>query len=249
MDDPILMKFGQLHEGVLIKRYKRFLADVRLENGEVVTAHCPNTGPMQGVIQSEGKVRLSFNPSPSRKLAWTWQQSEVVGQNGNLCWVGVNTLLANKIVRAAIENGFLEKELGKIKEISQEKTYGVNRKSRIDLLLDPVLAEKNDHRKIFVEVKNTTWAKNKLAFFPDTITKRGQKHLCDLISVLPSSRAVLVFCITRNDIDAFSPGDSADKDYGRLFREAIHAGVEIIPASFSFYSDCIKWSGIKKLAL
>ncbi|KGG16667.1 MULTISPECIES: DNA/RNA nuclease SfsA [unclassified Prochlorococcus] len=235
--------FPTLVEGVLQKRYKRFLADVQLDTGEIVTAHCANTGPMKGVLYPGGRVRLRYAPSPTRKLSWSWEQAQVPSEKG-YCWVGVNTSLPNTLVRLAIESGFLNKQLGDIKEIKNEVVYGMERKSRIDLLLIP--NSKNlDTRKIFLEVKNTTWTKENKALFPDSVTKRGQKHLKEMMRELPSSRAVLVPCISRNDVDIFAPGDSADPSYGDLFRLALSKGVEVFPCAFNFYQDHITWEGVK----
>lgn len=102
-----MLSVGPLVEGVLIRRYKRFLADVELENGSEVTAHCPNTGPMTGVLHPGGRVRLRHDPSPTRKLAWTWEQAQCPGADGQPLWVGVNTGLPNKLVRATVEAGLL----------------------------------------------------------------------------------------------------------------------------------------------
>ena len=234
--------FPSLTEGILLKRYKRFLADVELESGEVVTAHCANTGPMAGVLHPGGLVRLSFCPSPSRKLSWSWEQALVSSQKGD-CWVGVNTSLANKLIALSVEAGLFDKRLGLIKEIKREVVYGIEKKSRIDLLLNPKKSNL-DQRKIFVEVKNTTWSKVDKALFPDTITKRGQKHLKEMINELPASRAVLVPCISRNDMKVFAPADSADSEYADLFRLAVKEGVEILPCSFGFFRDHITWEGI-----
>ena len=143
-------------EGVLLKRYKRFLADVELSSGETVTAHCANTGPMTGVLIPGQRVRLRYAPSPKRKLAWTWEQAEVPGADGQPCWVGINTALPNRLIRATVEAGCLEAQLGAIAGIRAEVAYGTNKRSRIDLLLTP--AEHNpDQRPIYLEVKNTTW--------------------------------------------------------------------------------------------
>ena len=239
-----LLKFPPLQEGVLIKRYKRFLADVRLDSGKVVTAHCANTGPMKGVLAKECRVRLKYVASPSRKLDWSWEQAEVLSNNGSFCWVGVNTALANKLVKLAIEFECLKNELGSIAEIRQEVVYGINRGSRIDFLLYPS-KNNSDQRKIYIEVKNTTWAKGLLALFPDTITKRGQKHLKELMNLTPKDKAILIPCIARNDLNCFAPGDSADQVYGKLFRKSLKQGVQIIPCSFGFYKDNITWEGVK----
>ena len=240
-----IIKFPPLVEGVLIKRYKRFLAEVELDNGQTVTAHCANTGPMKGVLWPGGRVRLKYSPSPKRKLDWSWEQAEVPSHNElKKCWVGINTSMPNKLIRLLVEAECLEKQFGPISSLKAEVVYGVESKSRIDLLLNPAISNKDD-RKIFVEVKNTTWCENSLALFPDTITTRGQKHLKELMSIYPNSRAVLIPCISRSDLELFAPGDKADPLYGELFREAVLHGVEVIPCSFGFFSDQITWEGVK----
>ena len=240
-----IIKFPALHEGVLIKRYKRFLADVELDDGEIVTAHCANTGPMKGVLFPGGRVRLKYCPSPKRKLDWSWEQAEVPSHNElKKCWVGINTSLPNKLIRNLIEGNCLEEQLGSISSVKPEVVYGSKSKSRIDLLLEPENSN-SDTRKIYVEVKNTTWCEQRLALFPDTVTTRGQKHLRELMSLNPFARAVLIPCISRNDLEIFAPGDSADSLYGRLFREALALGLEVIPCAFGFYIDHITWEGVK----
>jgi sugar fermentation stimulation protein A len=243
-----LIRFEPLHEGVLIKRYKRFLADVELDSGEQVTAHCANTGPMTGVLISGQRVRLRHAPSPKRKLAWTWEQAQVPGNDGKPCWVGINTALPNRLIRAAIEAGCLKEPFGDIANIRAEVTYGQNKRSRIDLLLSPG-SDNPDQRPIYVEVKNTTWCDGSTALFPDTVTERGQKHLVELMGVLPAARAVLVPCLSRDDVDGFAPGDTADPRYGQLFRQAVEAGVEVVPCRFRFQSDGVLWDGIKALSI
>ena len=237
-----LLEFAPLTEGVLLKRYKRFLADVELQDGSVVTAHCANTGPMTGVLHPGGRVRMRYAPSPKRKLAWTWEQAEVPGSDGTSCWVGINTALPNRLIRAAIEAGYLNDALGPIAGIRAEVPYGDNRRSRIDLLLKPAEGAP-DPRPIYLEVKNTTWCEGPVALFPDTVTERGQKHLKELMGVLPAARGVLVPCLSRPDVSCFAPGDSADPRYGELFRQASKAGVQVVPCAFSFHSDRIFWEG------
>ncbi len=239
---PVLQT-GPLVEGVLRKRYKRFLADVELDDGRTVTAHCPNTGPMTGVLLPGGRVRLRHDPSPSRKLAWTWEQAEVQAHGGGAVWVGVNTALPNHLVRATIEAGCLEPWLGPIDGIRAEVPYGEGRRSRIDLLLTPS-AEAADPRSIYLEVKNTTWSDGDLALFPDTVTERGQKHLQELTALLPGTRAVLVPCLSRSDVTRFAPGDRADPRYGELFRAALKAGVEVLPCRYRFDGDAIRFLGV-----
>jgi len=232
-----------LVEGVLQRRYKRFLADVALADGELVTAHCPNTGPMTGVLRPGGRVRLRHAPSPSRKLAWTWEQAEVPGADGRPVWVGVNTALPNRLVRATIEAGCLEPWLGPVASIRAEVPYGVGRRSRIDLLLTPA-PENPDQRPIYVEIKNTTWSDGPLALFPDTVTERGQKHLEELSALLPEARAVLVPCLSRGDVARFAPGDQADPRYGELFRSALAAGVEVLACRYAFSATAVHWLGL-----
>ena len=242
MATPVL-SLDPLVEGTLVKRYKRFLADVELEDGEVVTAHCPNTGPMTGVLHPGGRVRLRHAPSPSRKLAWTWEQAEVQGADGAPIWVGINTALPNRLVRATIEAGCLERWLGPIAGIRAEVPYGEGRRSRIDLLLTPADGAA-DPRPIYLEVKNTTWTRGELALFPDTVTERGQKHLVELMALLPESRAVLVPCLSRSDVTRFAPGDAADPRYGDLFRQALDTGVEVLPCRYSFTASAVSWQGL-----
>tara|TARA_Y100001968_G_scaffold91623_1_gene82429 strand:- start:120 stop:887 length:768 start_codon:yes stop_codon:yes gene_type:complete len=240
-----IIKFPPLKEGILIKRYKRFLADVELDSGEIITTHCANTGPMKGVLWPGGRVRVKYCPSPKRKLDWSWEQAEVPSHNDlKKCWVGVNTSLPNKLITNLIQANCLIKQFGPVLSIKPEVVYGFERKSRIDLLLEPETNNK-DSRKIYVEVKNTTWCEKSLALFPDSVTTRGQKHLRELMGICPDSRAVLIPCISRSDMENFAPGDSADPVYGELFRMALNKGIEVIPCSFGFFDDHISWEGVK----
>ncbi|WP_320677494.1 DNA/RNA nuclease SfsA [Prochlorococcus sp. MIT 1300] len=247
MESKTVLKFPALKEGTLLRRYKRFLADIEFDDGEKVTAHCANTGPMTGVLLPGGRVRLRHVNNPARKLAWTWEQAKVPSLDGGFSWVGINTALPNTLVRLAIEAGFLDDSLGQIETIRREVPYGLNRRSRIDLLLTPARDSK-DSKKIYVEVKNTTWADGSLALFPDSVTQRGQKHLEELMGVvLGSSRGVLIPCLSRIDVKEFAPGDSADPVYGRLFRKALKTGVEVVPCCFGFHREKITWEGVKPL--
>jgi sugar fermentation stimulation protein A len=232
-----------LVEGVLRRRWKRFLAEVELPGGELVTVHCANTGPMTGVLRPGGRVRLRHAPSPSRKLDWTWEQAEVPGVDGDPVWVGVNTALPNRLVRQTIEQGLLEPWLGPVAEVRAEVPYGEGRRSRIDLLLRPP-PEAPDPRPIYLEVKNTTWCQGDVGLFPDTVSERGQKHLRELAGLLPEARAVLVPCLSRADVRRFAPGDSADPRYGDLFRAALAAGVEVLPCRYRYGRDGVHWEGV-----
>jgi len=245
MNDRII-EFDPLIEGVLIKRYKRFLADVQLETGQIVTVHCANTGPMKGLLNQGSKVRISLSSSPKRKLPYTWEQIRVLDKNNQGVWVGINTLFANKLIKKVIENNLLREKIGEIEEIKSEVPYGKDKKSRIDFLLTPK-SSNPDNRNIYVEVKNTTWIKENVALFPDTETKRGQKHLIELKALIPESKSILIPCITRKDADFFAPGDEADPLYGKLFRESLSAGMILIPCCFEFHIDHVSWNGIKPL--
>jgi sugar fermentation stimulation protein A len=247
MNDRII-EFEPLIEGVLIKRYKRFLADIKIDGGDIVTAHCANTGPMKGLLKEGAKVRISFSSSTKRKLSWTWEQVKVSESDNEEVWVGINTLFANKLIKKVIEQNLLKDKLGDIAEIKSEVPYGKDKKSRIDFLLTPK-SSNPDNRNIYVEVKNTTWTKNNVALFPDTETKRGQKHLIELKDLIPESKSVLVPCITRKDVDYFAPGDEADPLYGKLFRESTNSGMLLIPCCFEFYQDHITWKGFRPLKL
>ena len=247
MNDRII-EFEPLIEGVLIKRYKRFLADIKIDDGDIVTAHCANTGPMKGLLKEGAKVRISFSSSTKRKLSWTWEQVKVSGSDNEEVWVGINTLFANKLIKKVIEQNLLKDKIGDIAEIKSEVPYGKDKKSRIDFLLTPK-SSNPDNRNIYVEVKNTTWTKNNVALFPDTETKRGQKHLIELKGLIPESKSVLVPCITRKDVDYFAPGDEADPLYGKLFRESTNSGMLLIPCCFEFYQDHITWKGFRPLKL
>ena len=241
-----IIEFDPLIEGILIKRYKRFLVDIQLGNGEVVTAHCANTGPMKGLLSEGAKVRISISSSPNRKLPYTWEQVCVLGANNEEVWVGINTLFANKLMKRVIEKNLLNEIIGEIDKIKSEVPYGKDKKSRIDFFITPK-SSNPDNRDIYLEVKNTTWMRGNVALFPDTVTKRGQKHLLELKELIPESKSVLVFCITRKDANFFASGDDADPIYGNLFREALTAGMISIPCSFEFHKDHVTWKGIKPL--
>ena len=241
-----IIEFDPLIEGVLIKRYKRFLADIKLKSGEIVTAHCANTGPMMGLLTEEAKVRISVSSSPKRKLPFTLEQISVLNTNNNEVWVGINTLFANKLIKKVIEKDLLREKIGEIEIIKSEVPYGKDKKSRIDFFLTPK-SSNPDNRNIYIEVKNTTWITKDIALFPDTVTKRGQKHLIELKELIPRSKSVLVPCITREDANFFAPGDEADPLYGKLFRESSSAGMITVPCSFVFHKDHVTWNGIKPL--
>lgn len=209
------MRFdSELVPGKLIQRYKRFLADVEMADGRVVTAHCANPGSMMGVNDPGAKVWLSPSPNPKAKLPFRWEIIEVGG-----ALVGINTSRPNRIVEEAIANGEIE-ELTGYGGIRREVKYGEN--SRIDLLLE-------EPGTCYVEVKNVTLRRAGRAEFPDAVTKRGAKHLRELMEVVKSGgRAVMFYLAQRDDCDEFGVADDIDPEYGRLLREAVEAGVEAL---------------------
>ena len=208
------MLLPPLVAGTLIKRYKRFLADVTLESGEVVTVHCPNSGSMKGCAVPGSRVFLSRSANPTRKYPFGWELVEADG-----FWAGINTGLPNNLVREAIENGTVA-ELQGYAAIRPEVPYGEH--SRIDLLLE-------EPGRCFVEVKNVTLVDGNRALFPDAVTTRGQKHLQELMRVVrEGDRGVILFTVQRGDGGTVSPADAIDPEYGRLLRLAVEHGVEAL---------------------
>jgi sugar fermentation stimulation protein A len=204
-----------LAAGQLLRRYKRFLADVELADGTVVTAHCPNSGSMLGCAIPGSPVLLSRSDNPSRKLPYTWELVQV-----DAGWVGINTGLPNRLVREGIERGAVA-ELQGYGRIRQEVSYGAER-SRIDLLLE-------DQGLCYVEVKNVTLVVDGVARFPDAATTRGRKHLRELMAMVKSgARAVNFFVVQHAGARAAGPADAIDPAYGRLLRQAAGAGVELL---------------------
>jgi len=236
MIDEFIYHFPPLYPGILLKRYKRFFADIELTTGEVITAHCPNTGPMTGVSTPGSLVQVSYSNSPNRKLSYTWEMIQVADNEPT--WVGVNTNLPNRIVKAALEKQIFP-QLSGYTEIKPEVVYGKDRKSRIDF----VLAGDGLPKPIYLEVKNTTWSQGRLAIFPDTVTTRGQKHLQELIAILPQGRAIMLYFINRGDCDSFAPGDIVDPVYGQMLREAVTQGVEVLAYRFETKPEGIRYLG------
>jgi len=203
-----------LTEGRLIKRYKRFLADIELADGSVVTAHTPNTGSMQQCAVPGHKVLLSHSDNPQRKLAWSWELVEVNGH-----WVDINTHRANRVVEEALRNDQVDALHGY--SVRPEFSYA---DSRIDFMLE------GHGEKVLLEVKNVTLCcAEELACFPDAVTTRGQKHLRDLMTAIDDGwRAVIFFLVQRGETEAFAPADHIDPEYGRLLRKAVRCGVEVM---------------------
>ncbi|MBE9014982.1 DNA/RNA nuclease SfsA [Chroococcidiopsidales cyanobacterium LEGE 13417] len=235
----MLYTYPPLHAGILLKRYKRFLADIELETGEVVTAHCANTGPMTGICTPGSRVLVSYSSVTTRKLPYTWEAIEV--NDNEPTWVVVNTALPNRIVKLALAQKLFP-ELGSYSQIRCEVPYGADRKSRVDFLL-------TGDRPIYIEVKSTTWAQQRLAMFPDTETIRGQKHLRELSALLPHARAVMFYAINRGDCTQFAPGDAADPVYGQLLREAMQLGLEVLPCRFEVTPVGVRYLGLADLKI
>ncbi|MGG6241379.1 DNA/RNA nuclease SfsA [Nodosilinea sp. AN01ver1] len=234
--------FPPLLEGTLLKRYKRFFADIELETGEVITAHCPNTGPMTGVCHLGGRVLVSHSADPKRKLAYTWELAEV--HDTVPTWAGVNTALPNRVVKSLLEVRQIP-ELGEYSAIRPEVRYGGDGKSRIDF----VISGEDNPIPTYIEVKNTTWAKGSLALFPDTVTTRGQKHLKELTALIPQAQAVMLYFINRSDCTDFAPGDETDPTYGVLLREAMLKGVKVLPCRFEITPAGIRYLGLANLRM
>jgi sugar fermentation stimulation protein A len=232
----IVHTYPTLLKGILVKRYKRFFADIELTSGELVTAHCPNTGPMTSVSTVGSLVYISTANDPKRKLKYTWEMIDVNG-----IWIGINTSLPNKIIGSMLDRHLLP-ELEPYQSFKPEVAYGVE-KSRIDFLLT-----NTDSTTIYVEIKNTTWHDGNIALFPDTVTTRGQKHLRELISVIgQNTKSALIYFVNRSDCDRFRAGEEADPEYAKLLNLAIDAGVKILPYRFHVSPQSVEFLGIANI--
>ena len=210
------MKFTKrLIKGKFIKRYKRFFADIKL-NKEIITAHCPNTGSMMGLLNTNNDVWISKNDDPKRKLKFTL---EIIKVKNNL--VGVNTHLANKIVHHALTHNLID-ELNKCDHIKTEVFF--NKETRFDFLVN----KKN--QKIFIEVKNVTlFRSDKIAEFPDAITSRGLKHLKTLIDAIKKGyKSYIVFLVQIQEMKYFKIAKDIDKEYYQNYLIAKKAGVNFL---------------------
>lgn len=216
------MRFASpLIQGRLLKRYKRFLADVELADGETVTAHCANPGSMMGLKEPGTTVWLSQSDNPKRKLKYSWELLQVdLGAGPAL--VGINTAHPNRIVDEAIAAGRIP-ELSGYEHQRREVKYGKN--SRIDILL-----ESDGAPPCYVEVKNVHLMRQAgFAEFPDSVTARGAKHLDELADmVAQGARAVMLFLVQRDDADRFGLAADLDPHYAERHKAATAAGVETV---------------------
>lgn len=251
----IIRRKQPILKGKLIRRHKRFLADIELPDGDTLTAMCANTGSMKTCNEPGRPVILSDSQNEKRKYLYTW---ELIKMGGS--WVNVNTGIPNGVVETFVERGVIENLAG-YPFIRREVKYGRDGRSRIDLLLTeqaPPKKRKKDPEPeahcepsgapdCYVEVKNTSMIAGAHSVFPDSVTTRGQKHLDELTHLVKNEgkRAAMVYFCGRTDTEAFRPADEIDPEYGRLFRKAMDAGVEMIPLQVKFTPKRIEL--VKKL--
>ncbi len=222
------MKFNDsLLSGTLIKRYKRFFIDIKYKN-KIITAHCPNSGSMMGLLDVGNKAWFSLSDNPKRKLKYTLEMIEVKNKK-----VGINTLLTNKIVLEALKHKKIN-SLNKFNHIKTESKFSDG--TRFDFLLS------NDKEKCFLEVKNVTLLReNKIAEFPDAITSRGTKHLNELCNAKKKGyQSYILYLIQRENCDSFKIAKDIDEEYKIAFSKALKSGVKILCYDCKLNSEEIK---------
>jgi len=222
------MKFKErLLQGTLVKRYKRFFADIKYKN-KIITAHCPNSGSMMGLLDKGNKAWFSLSDNPNRKLKYTLEMIEVKNKK-----VGINTLLTNKIVLEALKHKKIN-SLNKFNHIKTESKFSDG--TRFDFLLS------NDKEKCFLEVKNVTLLReNKIAEFPDAITSRGTKHLNELCNAKKKGyQSYILYLIQRENCDSFKIAKDIDEEYKIAFSKALKSGVKILCYDCKLNSEEIK---------
>ncbi len=219
-----------LQVGTLLRRYKRFLADVELPGGERVTMHCPNTGSMKNCIVEGSPCWFSLSDNPKRKYPYTW---EIATTPTGLA--SINTGRANALVKEGIQKGLIS-ELQGYDQLQTEVKYG-NENSRIDILLSS-----SDRSSCYVEVKSVTLGEaGGKGYFPDAVSQRGTKHLRELMLMCQQgNRAVLFFCVQHTGIEQVAPADSIDPVYGKTLREAMEVGVEVIAYGATITPEAIR---------
>lgn len=226
------MKFDRpIIEGVLVRRYKRFFADVRV-GSKTITAHCPNSGSMLSVNVPGAPVLISDSGNPERKLRHTLEAVKI-----GRTWVGVNTATPNKFVRTLLEGGKIE-PLAAYDRVRPE--FAISKESRLDFLL-----QGDGLPDAYVEVKNVSLAEKGTALFPDSVTERGAKHMRELAALVRAgNRAAVVFFVHRADCRAFEPAAGIDPTYTQALAEAHAAGVEILPLSIGVSPTGVRFRGI-----
>lgn len=222
------MRFDSpLIAGELQRRYQRFLGEVILDSGEKIIAYIPNTGSLKGCLSPKARVGLTVNDDPGRKYPHTIQLIQ-----DHSTWVGINTQWANALVSEAIKKQIIP-DLTGYDDMLAEQPYG-SENSRIDWVL-----RHSQRSDCYIEVKNVTASLEKRqSNFPDAVTLRGQKHLRELMRLIPDGdRAVLFFCIQRDDVDCWAPADNIDPRYCELLRQAVAMGVEVL----AYRSEVNEW--------
>lgn len=223
------MQFASpLIKATLVRRYKRFLADVVLPDGTEVVAHCPNTGAMTGCAEPGFDVWLRHVNDPKRKLQYTWELA--TDEQGHM--IGINTANANNLVAEALQNKVID-ELAHYPTFRREVAFG-NEKSKVDFLLSGA-----GMPSLYLEVKSVTLLENQQGYFPDTQTTRGQKHLRELTAVQTDSEceAALLFCVQHTGIQSVTAAGHLDPEYARLLREAVSLGVKVYAWSCEISPD------------
>jgi len=210
------MRFDQpLIHGRLIKRYKRFLADILLDNGEIVTAHCTNSGSMKSCLEENAEVFISPSSNPNRKLHFTWEMIKI--NNG---WVGINTSNPNRVAFEILDSHWID-TLPKFNLLKREVKFD---DSRFDIYCESL------NQKWFFEVKNVTLKDGQYARFPDAVTIRGQKHLQTLVKAKADGyKVAMIYIIQRTDVNVFAPAWDIDPTYAKELIKAIKAGVTVYP--------------------
>ena len=205
----------KLIHGRLIKRYKRFLADVKLADGTEVVAHCTNSGSMKSCLEEGAEVYLSPADDPKRKTQYTWEMIWI-----NDSWVGIHTMRPNQLAIEALRNDEIPGLTGYTHVVPEVKIHD----SRLDIMAE------NDREKCFLEVKNVTLKEGRYALFPDAVTTRGKKHLETLVRIRRDGfRAVMLYVIQRMDVAAFGPARNIDPAYSDALAQAVDEGVEVFP--------------------
>jgi sugar fermentation stimulation protein A len=217
-------------KGLLVKRYKRFLADIELADGSTLTVHCPNSGSMRGCSTPGSPVILSKSDNLKRKYAWTLEMVQ-----DNSIWIGVNTGMTNRIVREALENGTID-DFGSI--ISVQPEVKVSDKSRLDFLVQ------TESGPVYIEVKNCSLVQDNIAMFPDAVTVRGTKHLRELERLCTDEvRTAVLFCVQRADGKCFRPAYEIDPTYAETLREVQAKGVYVLAYRAQVQPDSVTITG------